>query len=102
MGMGSRRYVDMIVTEGVKDTLRARALVCSAVRRLLEAKGFLEVETPVLEATCGGADARPFVTYHNALSRSFTLRIATCAHPVKKKKKKEEDAVQLGYGRCWL
>lgn len=71
------RYVDMIVTEGVRDTLRARALVCSTVRRFLESRGFLEVETPVLEATCGGADARPFVTYHNALSRTFTLRIAT-------------------------
>ena len=71
------RYVDMIVTDGVRDTLRARSTVCSALRRLLESKGFLEVETPVLEATSGGADARPFVTYHNALSRSYTLRIAT-------------------------
>lgn len=71
----------MIVTEGVKDTLRARSTVCSAMRRLLEAKGFLEVETPVLEATCGGADARPFVTYHNALSQRFTLRIATWGLP---------------------
>ena len=69
----------MIVTEGVKETLRARALVNSTVRRLLDSKSFLEVETPVLEATCGGADARPFVTYHNALSQSFTLRIATYA-----------------------
>ena len=67
----------MIVTDGVRDTLRARALVCSTVRRALETKGFLEVETPVLEAKCGGADARPFVTYHNSLSQSFTLRIAT-------------------------
>ncbi|KAK9800766.1 hypothetical protein WJX73_009472 [Symbiochloris irregularis] len=75
-----QRYVDMIVTEGVRDTLRARSTVCSAMRRLLESRGFLEVETPVLEATAGGADARPFVTYHNALSRSFTLRIATELH----------------------
>lgn len=67
----------MIVTEGVRDTLRARATVCSAIRRMLEGQQFLEVETPVLEATCGGADARPFVTFHNALSRTFTLRIAT-------------------------
>ena len=69
----------MIVTEGVRDKLRARSLVNSALRDLLTQRGFLEVETPVLEATCGGADARPFVTYHNALGRSYTLRIATCA-----------------------
>ena len=43
-------------------------------------QGFLEVETPVLEASAGGADARPFVTYHNTLGRSFTLRIATELH----------------------
>ena len=67
----------MIVTEGVRQTLRARSLVNGAIRGVLAARDFLEVETPVLEATCGGADARPFVTYHNALGRSFTLRIAT-------------------------
>lgn len=42
--------------------------------------GFLEVETPVLESSAGGADARPFVTYHNTLRRNFTLRIATELH----------------------
>ena len=69
----------MIVTEGVRAKLQARSLVNAALRDLLTQRGFLEVETPVLEATCGGADARPFVTYHNALGRSYTLRIATCA-----------------------
>ena len=67
----------MIVTDGVRQTLRARSRVTGAMRELLDARDYLEVETPVLEATCGGADARPFVTYHNALGRSFTLRIAT-------------------------
>ncbi len=47
-------------------------------KKVLESRGFLEVETPVLEAAAGGADARPFTTYHNALQRPFALRIATC------------------------
>ncbi|KAK9840830.1 hypothetical protein WJX81_007652 [Elliptochloris bilobata] len=75
-----QRYVDMIVTDGVRDALRARACMTSAARRLLEDRGFLEVETPVLEATAGGADARPFVTFHNALQQPFVLRIATELH----------------------
>ncbi|GAB4819350.1 hypothetical protein N2152v2_006396 [Parachlorella kessleri] len=75
-----KRYLDMIVTPGVADTLRARSLTITTMRRLLEDLGFLEVETPVLEASAGGADARPFVTYHNTLGRNFTLRIATELH----------------------
>ena len=70
----------MIVTPGVVDTLKARSRTISTMRRMLEDAGFLEVETPVLESTAGGADARPFVTYHNALARNFTLRIATELH----------------------
>ncbi len=70
----------MIVTPGVVETLRARAVITSTMRRLLESKGFLEVETPVLEAAAGGADARPFTTFHNTLDRNFTLRIATELH----------------------
>jgi lysyl-tRNA synthetase, class II len=75
-----KRYIDMIVTPGVIDTFVARSKVVSTLRRHLEDRGFLEVETPVLEAAAGGADARPFVTYHNALGRDFTLRIATELH----------------------
>lgn len=75
-----QRYVDMIATPGVRDALRARALMTSALRRSLERRGFLEVETPVLEAAAGGADARPFTTYHNALAQPFALRIATELH----------------------
>ncbi len=73
------RYVDMIVTEGVRGTLRARAHMMGALRRVLERHGFLEVETPVLEASAGGADARPFTTFHNALQQPYVLRIATGA-----------------------
>ena len=73
------RYVDLIVTEGVRDTLRARARMMGALRRTLESHGFLEVETPVLETSAGGADARPFATWHNALDQAYVLRIATGA-----------------------
>lgn len=69
--------MDLIVTEGVKGTLRARARMMGALRRTLEARGFLEVETPVLETSAGGADARPFTTFHNALQQPYVLRIAT-------------------------
>ncbi|KAL4451821.1 hypothetical protein ABPG75_007483 [Micractinium tetrahymenae] len=75
-----KRYLDMIVTPGVVDTFKARSKTISTIRRMLEDQDFLEVETPVLESSAGGADARPFVTYHNALGRNFTLRIATELH----------------------
>ncbi|KFM24352.1 Lysine-tRNA ligase [Auxenochlorella protothecoides] len=75
-----RRYVDMIVTPGVTNTLRARSKTISALRRALEDRGFLEVETPVLETAAGGADARPFLTYHNVMQRQLSLRIATELH----------------------
>lgn len=75
-----KRYLDMIVTPGVADTLKARSMTVSTIRRELEDMDFTEVETPVLESSAGGADARPFVTYHNTLERDFTLRIATELH----------------------
>merc|ERR1719383_1639174 len=75
-----QRYLDMIATPGVRDTLRSRAKIISTIRRVLDAKGFIEVETPVLQSSAGGAEARPFVTYHNTLKRNFTLRIATELH----------------------
>ena len=73
------RYVDMIVTEGVRAALRTRAQVSVCMRRVLDEQGFIEIETPMLEASAGGADARPFVTWHNALQRPYVLRIATYA-----------------------
>ena len=75
-----QRYLDMIVNPGTRATLRQRSLVLSTLRRSLEARGFLEVETPVLQAEAGGADARPFGTFHNTLQRQLTLRIATELH----------------------
>ncbi|CAK0785539.1 hypothetical protein CVIRNUC_008749 [Coccomyxa viridis] len=75
-----QRYVDLIVNEGVRDTLKSRARMMGALRRVLEDRGFLEVETPVLETSAGGADARPFTTFHNALQQPYALRIATELH----------------------
>lgn len=65
------------MTKGVKETLRARAKMMASLRSTLEARDFLEVETPVLETSAGGADARPFTTFHNALQQPYVLRIAT-------------------------
>lgn len=74
------RHVDLIVTPGVRDIFRKRSLMTAAVRRYLDERGFLEMETPSLNAEPGGAEARPFETYHNALERQLTLRIATELH----------------------
>lgn len=75
-----QRYLDMICTPSVRNTFRSRSRIISTIRRALEAKEFIEVETPVLQSEAGGADARPFITYHNSLERNFTLRIATELH----------------------
>jgi lysyl-tRNA synthetase, class II len=72
-----QRYLDLIVNPEVRATFRARATAISAMRRVLDARGFLEVETPVLQPLYGGAVARPFVTFHNALDQNLYLRIAT-------------------------
>jgi lysyl-tRNA synthetase class 2 len=75
-----QRYVDLIVNPAVRDTFRKRALITSSIRRFLEDRGFLEIETPVLQSEAGGAEARPFVTYHNTLEMELYLRIATELH----------------------
>ncbi|EFJ46418.1 hypothetical protein VOLCADRAFT_62618, partial [Volvox carteri f. nagariensis] len=75
-----QRYLDLIMTAEVRDTFRARSRIISTLRRQLEDRGFIEVETPVLESVAGGADARPFRTFHNSLGRDLTLRIATELH----------------------
>ncbi len=75
-----QRYVDLIVNPMVRDTFRKRALVTSGIRRYLEDRGFLEIETPVLQSEAGGAEARPFTTFHNTLEMELYLRIATELH----------------------
>ncbi|EDX83695.1 lysyl-tRNA synthetase [Synechococcus sp. PCC 7335] len=75
-----QRYVDLIVNPEVRDTFRKRAKITAAIRRHLDQLGYLEVETPVLQSEPGGAEARPFVTYHNTLDMELYLRIATELH----------------------
>ena len=71
-----RRYVDLWASEGVSDVFVRRSRMLSLTRRFLEARGFLEVETPTLHPIVGGAAARPFVTHHNTLDLDLYLRIA--------------------------
>lgn len=75
-----QRYVDLIVNPEVRETFRRRALITAAIRRYLDQQGFIEIETPVLMSEAGGADARPFITYHNTLEMDLYLRIATELH----------------------
>ena len=75
-----QRYLDLIVSPHTRETFRRRAVLVSALRRWLDQRGFLEIETPVLQIEAGGADARPFATHHNALDLPLTLRIATELH----------------------
>ena len=72
-----QRYVDLIVNDGVKDTFLKRARVLEAMRSVLNAAGYTEVETPTLQAIAGGASARPFITHFNALDIDMYMRIAT-------------------------
>jgi lysyl-tRNA synthetase class 2 len=72
-----QRYADLAVHPEVRTVFRARAKTITVIRSFLDARGFLEVETPVLQPIYGGAMARPFVTQHNALDRQLYLRIAT-------------------------
>lgn len=72
-----QRYVDMIVNPEVRDTFRKRSRIISAVREFLDARGFIEVDTPVLQTVEIGAAARTFKTHHNALDLDMFLRIET-------------------------
>lgn len=71
-----QRYVDLIMNEATRKTFRARIAIINYLRRFLNDRGFLEVETPMMQAIPGGATARPFVTHHNALDIQLYLRIA--------------------------
>jgi lysyl-tRNA synthetase class 2 len=71
-----QRYVDLVVNPGVREVFRRRAHMVTALRRFLDAKGYVEVETPALQPIYGGASARPFTTHHNALDMELFLRIA--------------------------
>ncbi|MAD27797.1 MAG: lysine--tRNA ligase [Pseudomonadales bacterium] len=71
-----QRYVDLIVNEEARHTFRVRSQVIAHIRRFLNDRGFLEVETPMLQTIPGGAAAKPFETHHNALDMPMFLRIA--------------------------
>jgi lysyl-tRNA synthetase class 2 len=75
-----QRYIDLIVNPEVRETFRRRALITASIRRYLDRDGFIEIETPTLTSEAGGADARPFVTYHNTMDMQLYLRIATELH----------------------
>lgn len=71
-----QRYLDMIMNPEVKKDFKVRSIVISTIRKFIESKGFLEVETPMMHPIAGGANARPFVTFHNSLGVDRYLRIA--------------------------
>ena len=71
-----QRYVDLVVNEGVKDIFIKRNKVYNSMREYFNSRGYLEVETPILQSIPGGAAARPFITHHNALDIPLYLRIA--------------------------
>jgi lysyl-tRNA synthetase class 2 len=75
-----QRYVDLIANPEVREVFRSRTRIIASLRALLDGRGFLEVETPVLQEVPGGGHARPFVTHHEALNRDLYLRIALELH----------------------
>ncbi len=75
-----KRYLDLIVNPEVRDTFKIRSKVIQGIRNYLNDQDFLEVETPILHTITGGANARPFKTYHNALEMNLYMRIATELH----------------------
>jgi lysyl-tRNA synthetase, class II len=75
-----QRYVDLIANPEVREVFRARTRIITGLRSLLDQRGFVEVETPVLQEVPGGGHARPFLTHHNSLDRDLYLRIALELH----------------------
>ncbi len=75
-----QRYVDLIMNPEVKRNFEIRSRFIKHIRDFLDSRGYIEVETPVLNTICGGANARPFITYHNTLNLNMYMRIATELH----------------------
>lgn len=75
-----QRYLDLMVNPDTRSTFVARSKIVQAIRRYLDDRGYLEVETPTLHSVASGANARPFVTHHNALDMTLHLRIALELH----------------------
>ncbi|UOE94219.1 lysine--tRNA ligase [Alkalihalobacillus sp. LMS39] len=75
-----QRYVDLIVNPEVRDTFVVRSKILQSMRRYLDSRGYLEVETPTMHSIAGGASARPFITHHNALDMKLYMRIAIELH----------------------
>lgn len=75
-----QRYLDLIVNDNTRAVFKARSKIIRGIQHYLDERGFIEVETPILMDVAGGAEARPFMTHHNALGEDLSLRIATELH----------------------
>ena len=75
-----QRYLDLAVNPEVQKVFQLRGKIITSIRKFLDDKNFIEAETPILHSIAGGAAARPFTTYHNALERQLYLRIALELH----------------------
>jgi len=91
-----QRYVDLIANPEVREVFRARTKIITAMRGLLDERGFIDVETPILQEIPGGGHARPFLTHHNALDRDLFLRIAFELHLRRRQSGGLEHGLEIG------